>query len=188
MLQRTSLPTTANTAIAQTLQRTWERSWLRSLQETVQLPETWQQYMFMLIAATLVAVALAWQVFLGVQIAEARHQLRLLRVDYEVIERQNSELVYQIATHSNLRRVQQLAKEQGFGPATSRVYVARPAPGTAPGANAALTLRANSGASTPATGTAGSWFDQAQQWLGKGQAAAQATMSQLVRDVTGRMR
>lgn len=192
MLQRSTLSTSANTEIAQTLQRTLERSWLRSLQQTVQLPETWQQYMLLLVIAVLVTGALAWQVLLATQTAATRHQLRLLRVEYEHIERQNSELVYQIATQSTMRQVQVQAAAQGFGPATSRLYVARPVAATAvtaspPPGKQIMPAASTQNAALKAPPSA-SWFDQGRQWWLAAQESAQTGLSQLVRDVTGRMR
>lgn len=189
MLQRSTLSTSANTEIAQTLQRTLERSWLRSLQQTVQLPETWQQYMLLLVIAVLVTGALAWQVLLATQTAATRHQLRLLRVEYEQIERQNSELVYQIATQSTMRQVQAQAVAQGFGPATSRLYVARPVAVTAfpLQGEQIMPVSSTQNAALRAPPSA-SWFDQGRQWWLAAQESAQTSFGQLVRDVTGRMR
>ena len=109
MLQRSSLTTPTATEIAGTLQQTLERSALRSLQNTLQLPVAWQQYLTMLGVVLVLAAGLAVEVLLTVQIAEAEATVRALRSEYAWIQYENSELIHQIATQSSLSEVQRRA-------------------------------------------------------------------------------
>ena len=120
MLQRSSLTTPTATDIAGSLQQTLERSALRSLQNSLQLPKNWQQYMILLVVLLAIGAGMVVQVMLAVQIAEAEATARSLRMEYEWIQFENSELIYQIATRSSLGQVQRRAEEVGYIPATSR--------------------------------------------------------------------
>ena len=82
--------------------------------------------MLALVITLIIAGGLALHVLLSVQIAEGEYQVHLLREKVQRIERDNSEIVYQIAMRSSLIQIEQAAAKQGFGPATGRVYVHRP--------------------------------------------------------------
>ena len=183
MLQRSSLTTPTATDIAGSLQQTLERSALRSLQNTLQLPETWQQYMTMLGVLLVIGAGIVVQVLLTVQIAEAESTVRTLRSEYQWIQFENSELIHQIATRSSLLQVQQRAADLGYIPATSRTFVYRsevPAIGpaatitTLPDAASAPDILIETGpvAPTPAvalqdpsTVEPQPWWETAQVWL-----------------------
>jgi hypothetical protein len=126
MLQR-SLTTPTATEIAGSLQQTLERSALRSLQNTLQLPETWQQYLTMLGVVLLIGAGITAQVLITVQIAEAQSTVRALRSEYEWIQFQNSALIHEIATRTSLSEMQSRAAALGYIPATSRTFVYRSA-------------------------------------------------------------
>lgn len=125
MLQRSSLTTPTATEIAGTLQQTLERSALRSLQNLLQLPESWQQYLVLLGVIALIGAGIVTQVLLTAQIAEAESTLRSLRSEYQWIQYENSELIHQIATRSSLAQIQRRAADLGYIPATSRTFVYR---------------------------------------------------------------
>jgi hypothetical protein len=126
MLQR-SLTTPTATEIAGSLQQTLERSALRSLQNTLQLPETWQQYLIMLGVVLLIGAGITTHMLITVQIAEAQSTVRALRAEYEWIQFQNSALIHEIATRTSLSEMQSRAAELGYIPATSRTFVYRSA-------------------------------------------------------------
>jgi hypothetical protein len=158
---------------------------------------TWQQYLLSCLVLAIVAGGLALQVLLSVQIARAEFQLRSLRVEYAAVERQNSELVYAIAQQSSLEQMAQLAKQEGYVPATKREYVLRN-PSVQPFAEreapAAVTPQsaAPDASRTPVTARSGqapdgSWLAQTRQWWAGTQDAAVLAANQLWRDVTGRM-
>lgn len=181
MLQR-SLTTPTATEIAGSLQQTLERSALRSLQNTLQLPETWQQYLIMLGVVLLIGAGITTHVLITVQIAEAQSTVRALRTEYEWIQFQNSSLIHEIATRTSLSEMQNRAAALGYIPATSRTFVYRsaaPALGpaatitTLPDADAATVL-VQPGPSTPAAAPPvaeaaaaepPSWRETTQAWL-----------------------
>ena len=183
MLQRSSLTTPTATDIAGSLQQTLERSALRSLQNTLQLPETWQQYVIMLGVLLVIGAGIVVQVLLTVQIAEAEGTVRALRSEYQWIQFENSELIHQIATRNSLLQVQQRAADLGYIPATSRTFVYRsevPAVGpaatitTLPDAASAPDILIENGPVAPAPVvtpqdsanlTQRPWWETAQVWL-----------------------
>jgi hypothetical protein len=201
MLQR-SLPSTPSAELADSLQRTLDRRWARSLQDSLPLPQTWQQYLLSLAITLVIAGGLALHVLLSVQIAEGEYQVRMLRAEVQRIERDNSDLVYQIAMRSSLTQIEIEAAKQGFGPATERVFVHRPqttasnVPGLLPqpvGANSSTELNPSSRELTSdwgpaeATGPPASqdWLGQGVQWWQSTQQSAQVAVDQLMRDATG---
>lgn len=188
MLQRTSLPTAATSVttsdIAESLQRSWERGALHSLQQTLRLPGTWQQYLVLCAILAVVVAGMTFQVLLAVQIAKAESQVAQLRSAYERIERRNAELVYQLAINSSLEAMQQKAVEQGFGPATGRTYIFRDQ--LAVRAAAGPTLRPTPTEQLRTIASPG-WLEQSQQWMHGARQSAQAGLSQFVRDVMGRV-
>ena len=171
------------------------------MQDSLPFPETWQQYVLFLAITLIFAAGLALHVLLSVQIAEAQYQVRLLRAEVQRIERDNSEVVHQIAMRSSLSQIEKLAVAQGFGPATGRVFVQRPqladvvVPGLLPlGVTSHTTLNPSSreliGVQAPAVATgppeAQDWLAQGGQWWQSTQQSLQVTAAQLMRDVTGR--
>jgi hypothetical protein len=61
------------------------------------------------------------------KLAEERVLLRQLAAERQQIERENSEVIYAIANSLTLAKVEDAALQQGFRPATERVYVRRDA-------------------------------------------------------------
>ena len=125
MLQRTSIPSTVPADIRESLQQTLGRRWSDVLQELLWLPETARQYLLFLAVALLIAGGMTLQVWYSVQIGEARAELRHLAVQQQRIERENSELIYAIATGTTLDRIRRAALQQGYKPATKREYIRR---------------------------------------------------------------
>ena len=198
MLQRSSLPSTSTAEIADTLQRSfgeraWERPGWRAWPKLLPLPGTWQQYLLACAALTVVLGGLLLHVLLSVQIARADFQLRQLRDAYARVERQNSELVYQIAQRSSLAQMAQLAAAQGYAPATGRTYAVRSSDILADAVSSAGSSASASLPQTPPTAAdaAGAappaWLGQVGQWWADTSAGAGAATAQLWRDITGRM-
>lgn len=194
MLQRSSLTTPTATEIAGTLQQTLERSALRSLQNTLQLPVTWQQYLTMLGVVLVLAAGLAVEVLLTVQIAEAEATVRALRSEYAWIQYENSELIHQIATQSSLSEVQRRAAVLNYIPATSRTFVYRSdAPAMAPAATltvppdeaSAPDIRVQPGAAAPAPTPATAAAPASQPWWETAPAWFTTQLSKLVPAATG---
>jgi hypothetical protein len=201
MLQRSSLPSTSTAEIADTLGRSLaERAWAggrwQAIQDWLPLPATWQQYLLACLALAVVMGGMLLHVLLSVQIARADFQLRELNAAYARIERQNGELVYQIAQRSSLAHMAQLAAEQGYVPATGRTYTVRRDAAAIDPVRGDLSPQAVTAAAQPAQNAAGagspnatppSWQEQIGRWWQDAGSAAGATASQLWRDITGRM-
>ncbi len=185
MLQR-SLPSAPTVEIAESLQRTLDRRWVRSLQDLLPLPETWQQYMVLLVIVLAIAGGMSLQIMLSVQTAQAEFQARQLRAEYAQVQRTNSELVFQIANRTGLVQIEPIARAQGYMPATGRVYVRRDQ-------LAAVPIAVGTGSSTAGAAAAqqavipvqqppppqADWLAQGRQWWTGAQQAAQAAMAQL---------
>lgn len=202
MLQRSSLPSTSTAELADTLGRSFGGPladgvrW-RAWQNLLPLPATWQQYVLACLALAVVLGGMLMHVLLSVQIARADFQLRQMQSEYARIERQNSELVYQITQRSSLAHMAQLAAEQGYVPATGRTYVVRSSNSFDDPVRSSLSPQAVAPApaairptATPATsagGASGTWLEQTAQWWQEVQQASSTATSQLWRDVTGRM-
>ncbi len=95
-------------------------------------------------------------VWLNVQIAEERLLVSQLTAQRQQIERENSEVIFAIANSSTLDRVEEAALQQGFRPATDRVYVRRDA--VASDMASSITDAQPTGAPLPATAA---WRSQA---------------------------
>lgn len=184
MLQR-SLPSAPTVEIAESLQRTLDRRWVRSLQDLLPLPETWQQYLVLLVIVLAIVGGMTLQIMLSVQTAQAEFQARQLRTEYARVQRLNSELVFQIANRTGLAQIEPIARAQGYAPATGRVYVRRDQLSPVPIA-AATSLARQAVVPKPAEPTPpADWLAQGRQWWVDAQQAAQATMTQLTGGVIG---
>ncbi len=125
MLQRSSLPTSVSTEISDSLQQTFSRRRLEALQEMLWLPENYQQYLLLLAGVLAIGLGMMAHIWLNVQIAEERLLLSQLQTQRQQIERENSEVIFAIANLATLAQVEEAALQQGFRPATERVYVQR---------------------------------------------------------------
>lgn len=125
MFERSTLPSTVSTEIPGSLQHTLGRRWVIALQEMLWLPENFRQYLLLLAVTLLVGAGMMTQVWLKVQVAEERYLLAKLTAQQQRIERENSELVFAIASATSLRQIEQAAIAQGYRPVTRRVYVRR---------------------------------------------------------------
>jgi hypothetical protein len=92
----------------------------------VPLPTTWHGFAWLLAGVLLVCAGLTVHILLSVQIYQARQQVGQLQAEYQAIERQNAELVWAIAQHTALARVQDRAVALGYEVPQARHYVATP--------------------------------------------------------------
>ena len=127
MLERSSLPTYVSTEITDSLQQSFNRRRFEVLQEMLWLPETYQQYLLLLIGTLAVGLGMFVHVWLNVRIAEERVLVSQFIAESQQIERENSEVIYAIANSLTLGKVEEAALQQGFRPATERAYVRRDA-------------------------------------------------------------
>jgi len=188
MLQRTSIPPAVPADIRESLQQTLSRRWSDVLQELLWLPESPRQYLLFLVITFVVAGGMMVQVWYSVQIAEARAELRALAAQQQRIERENGELIYAIAMSTTLDRIRRAALQQGYKPATDRVYVRRDEAVTAaiPGLGqealppVALAPHESPGKAPPATGpldAAGRALSASSAWLQDATAQAQQSIA-----------
>jgi hypothetical protein len=205
MLQRSSLPSTSTAEIADSLQRSlngraWDSVRWRALRDLLPLPSTWQQYLLACLALWVVLGGMLLHVLLSVQIARADFQLRQMREEYARIERRNGELVYQITQRASLAHMAELARRQGYVPATGRTYVVRSRTAFADPVRGDLDPQAavpelppeqavasmeEASSSARSSARPNGWLAQAERWWQETQHAVGAATVQLWRDITG---
>ena len=134
-------------------------------------------------------------IWLNVRIAEERVVLRQLEAQRQQIERENSEVIFAIANRTTLAQVEAAALQQGFRPATDRVYVQSAAAGAATAADAAspalLTAPAPLAASEEETGSGlieavGRGLGAAGEWVQQAGAATVQSVAGLTTEFTER--
>ncbi len=87
------------------------------------LPNSAHAFVLYVAGLTLIFAGLFIHVFLSAQILEAQVKLTQLKSEQALLERQNGELIWQIARETNLGRLQQRIVAQGYVPVTDRQYV-----------------------------------------------------------------
>ena len=80
---------------------------------------------FIFSIALAIGLGMMAHIWPNVQIAEERLLLSQLQTQRQQIERENSEVIFAIANLATLAQVEEAALQQGFRPATERVYVQR---------------------------------------------------------------
>ena len=179
MLDRSSLPTYVSTEMTDSLQQTFNRRRFEVLQEMLWLPETYQQYLLLLVGTLTVGLGMIVHVWLNVRVAEERVLLRQLVAERQQVERENSEVIYAITNSLTLAKVEEAALQQGFRPATERAYVRRAAVTSAAGADvAAQQLAVAPPPATASPSEAGSARNGFLDAVGRGLGAAGAWLQQ----------
>ncbi|HRJ41150.1 MAG: hypothetical protein KJZ86_14425 [Caldilineaceae bacterium] len=91
--------------------------------ERLPLPRTFREYLlWLLILAAVTGLALL-QVWVALQISQAELNVAELRNQYQMIEQENAQLLWEISHFTTLERVQSEAVAAGFVPVLHRRYV-----------------------------------------------------------------
>lgn len=121
MFQHSALPT-ATVDLPQTLRPTGSVRLLNRAAQWIPLPRTAREYLVWAIVMSAVAGLVALQIWLSLQIAQARQMIVGLQHEYTVVEQENAELLWQISQYTALDRIQIEATRMGFVPSLQREY------------------------------------------------------------------
>ncbi len=112
----------------------WLRDQWRLLAQTLRLPDTWQSFLLFTLAIGLVCGGLILHLQLSTIILQNTIALRQLQAEEQVVQKENANLVWEIAQETDLNRVKTRATELGYEPAFQRNYVIIPGSTVAGGA------------------------------------------------------
>ncbi len=157
------------------LQRTLTNERLVALGRSLSLPANASSFWLFLAGLLLVCAGMLMHILLSVQLWQAQLHLQELKAQYQSIERQNAEEVWQIATAASLESVRLRAIAQGYEVPLERHYIALPAvPAVATAQNseinfkaeAALTLSGSIGNGQNTGNSVNRLWQQIKTWLG----------------------
>lgn len=126
MFQNSTLPSVSadiTRNIAGSLPRMGGWRGLAGLEHSIPLPRTFQEYLVWLLAMAAVIGLALLQVWVTLQISQAQREVYLLQRQYDQIEQENAELLWEISHYTTLERVEREAAAAGFVPALKRRYV-----------------------------------------------------------------
>ena len=109
------------------LQRTLTNERLVALGRGLSLPANARSFWLFLAGLFLVCAGMLMHILLSVELWQAQLHLQELKAQYQSIERQNAEVVWQIATAASLESVRLRAIAQGYEVPLERHYIAMPA-------------------------------------------------------------
>lgn len=145
MVRNQTLTSAVSAELTGSLQQTLAEGRLRRLEQRIGLPTTFTGFLLLVLAVALLCAGMALLVITSVQTYQARQQITTLERTYRAVERQNAELVWQIAQHTTLEQVRQRALALGYQPPATRHFA--PWSSTSPAIQApAATFAANSNA------------------------------------------
>lgn len=153
-----SVSASVSAELTHSLQQTLTAPRWRPLDELLGLPTTLRGFVLFVLAAALVCAGMSLLVLSSIQLFQARQQIATLQQHYRAIERENAELVWQIAQHTSLATVQRRASELGYEVPAVRHFVA-PLPVTPPVLDVPLPVAA------PAAAQSGDLWAWAQQQI-----------------------
>lgn len=130
MVRNQTLTSAVSAELTGSLHQTLTEGRLRRLEQQIGLPTTFGGFLLLALAVALVCGGMALLVITSVQTYRARQHIAGLERTYQAIERQNAELVWQIAQHTTLEQVRQRALALGYQPPAGRHFV--PWPSTSP--------------------------------------------------------
>jgi hypothetical protein len=143
MYQRTTLSATSNAAalsasvsdsvsnvvsgeLNESLQRTLTNERLVTLGRNLSLPANARSFWLFLAGILLVCAGMLMHILLSVQLWQGQLHLQELQAQYQSIEQQNAEVVWQIVTASSLESIRLRAIAQGYEVPLERHYIAMP--------------------------------------------------------------
>lgn len=121
-----SVSASVSTEWTESLQQPLAQERLRTLDRQLALPTTLTGFLWLLVAVLLVCAGMSLLVFTSAQTFALRQQVATLRQQQRAIERQNAEIVWQIAQHSSLAQIRERAEALGYGVPTVRHFVTHP--------------------------------------------------------------
>jgi Tfp pilus assembly protein PilX len=119
-----SVSASVSAELTHSLQQTLTAPRLRPVDELLGLPTTLRGFLLFVLATLLVCAGMALLVLTSIQIFQLRQQIATLQEHYRAIERENAELVWQIAEHTALPTVHRRALELGYDVPAVRHFVA----------------------------------------------------------------
>jgi cell division protein FtsL len=125
MLQDTTISTTVSSELTTSLQQTFSGEKLRAFEQQVSLPTNRKAFLIFLFSTVIICSGLMLYVLLSVQIFHIESQLTKLKTEYQAIERQNTNLVGDIAQQASLGQLETRAKDLGYIVPQTRLYVTR---------------------------------------------------------------
>ncbi|RME61329.1 MAG: hypothetical protein D6790_07980 [Caldilineae bacterium] len=99
---------------------------LGRLERRLPLPRTWREYLAWLMVMGLLTALAGLQVSTALRVQKTRIEIQALRMEYESIQRQNAQLLWEISQHTNLEQVAQRAEALGFRPTLQRKFLGAP--------------------------------------------------------------
>lgn len=122
MFQHKAL-STPNIDLPQNLPRIHVLRGLVFLDDIIPLPHTLKGYLLFALALAVVCGLAMFQVWTSLRIAQVRGELASLRIQYDLIEQRNAELLWQIGQRTTLEQVQTRAMQLDLHPALQREYI-----------------------------------------------------------------
>ena len=122
MFQHKAL-STPNIDLPQNLPRIHVLRGLVFLDDIIPLPHTLKGYLLFVLALAVVCGLAMFQVWTSLRIAQVRGELAALRIQYDLTEQRNAELLWQIGQRTTLEQVQTRAMQLDFHPALQREYI-----------------------------------------------------------------
>jgi hypothetical protein len=110
----------------ESLQRTLTNERLVALGRNLSLPANARSFWLFLAGVLLVCAGMLMHILLSVQLWQGQLHLQELQAQYQSIEQQNAEEVWQIATASSLESIRLRAIAQGYEVPLERHYIAMP--------------------------------------------------------------
>jgi cell division protein FtsL len=130
MVHNQSLSSSVSASVSaewtETLQQPLTQDRLRALDRQLILPTTLTGFLWLLAAVLLVCAGMSLLIYTSAQTFALRQQVAVLKQQQRAIERQNAEIVWQIAQHTSLVQIRQRAEALGYQVPTVRHFVIQP--------------------------------------------------------------
>ncbi len=120
------------------------------------IPEDLYGFLRFLFFLAILCAAIYFYVQPASQISAARFRIAELKAEHARLQRENAELIRELATYTDIRQIEARARELGYQPPTERMYVQVPPENPAPLATTAP--------SDLDSRPAASWWQAALDW------------------------
>jgi hypothetical protein len=132
MVQNQTFSPAAPADLTGSLQQNLGVGRMRRWEEAIGLPSSAAGFFWLALAVLLVCAGMAVLVMTSVQSFQTRRQISALEAQFHATERENAELVWQIAQHTALDSLRQRALALGYEAPTQRHFVTLTAHDAAP--------------------------------------------------------